>query len=461
MWLWRVGARVRLLGNDRHVTAGIRSCTLCFLEVSDMTVSYNKLTRRELLMATAPAALGLLARPRLCFGGSEQVQEKLPPVRTITRGPKHHWFAYYDKLEFDPTCRYVLGMEVDFEHRSPEPADVIKVGMVDLQNSDKWIELGESRAWCWQQGCMLQWRPGSKTEVLWNDRQGDRLVCHILDVKTGKKRTVPHPIYSVAPNGRWAVASDFRRINEMRTGYGYRGAADPNADELAPKDSGIFRIDLETGARELIVSLADIARIPFPLDDLSEKKHYFNHLLVNPDSTRFEFLHRWAPRGPHDCRTRMLTAAPDGSDIRVLDHSGCTSHFIWRDPKHILAWSWAASRAGAFCLLEDKSGGGKVKVIGGDVLQHDGHCSYLPGGQWILNDTYPDRNRLQHPFLFYVDSGRVVKLGHFYCPPEYRGEWRVDTHPRFSPDGKSVVIDSPHTGEGRQLHLIDIRGIVG
>jgi Tol biopolymer transport system component len=40
------------------------------------------------------------------------------------------------------------------------------------------------------------------------------------------------------------------------------------------------------------------------------------------------------------------------------------------------------------------------------------------------------------------------------------GVRRCDTHPRFSPDGKWVVIDSPHTS-GRQLHLIDIRNIVG
>ena len=31
------------------------------------------------------------------------------PVRTVTRGPKFHWFAYYDKLQFDPSGRYVLG----------------------------------------------------------------------------------------------------------------------------------------------------------------------------------------------------------------------------------------------------------------------------------------------------------------------------------------------------------------
>ena len=49
-----------------------------------------------------------------------------------------------------------------------------------------------------------------------------------------------------------------------------------------------------------------------------------------------------------------------------------------------------------------------------------------------------------------------MPLGHFRLPPEYAGEWRCDTHPRFSPDGRKVVIDSAHGGNGRQMYLIDI-----
>jgi hypothetical protein len=39
-------------------------------------------------------------------------------------------------------------------------------------------------------------------------------------------------------------------------------------------------------------------------------------------------------------------------------------------------------------------------------------------------------------------------------------QWRCDLHPRFSRDGRSVVIDSPYTG-GRQLHLMDVSAIIG
>ena len=383
----------------------------------------------------------------------------LTPVRAITSGPKFHWFGYYDKLEFDPSQRYVLGMEVAFEGRSPLPDDVIKVGMVDLVEGDRWVELGTTRAWCWQQGCMLQWRPGSDTEVLWNDRQEDRFVCHILDVETGERRTLPYPIYTVSPDGRTAVAPDFRRVNDTRPGYGYTGLPDPNADVLAPEDSGIVRLDLDSGETDLVVTIAEVARIPYPHRDLSECKHYFNHLLFNTDGTRFEFLHRWQGEGIRSFETRMLTAAPDGTDIRVVDNYGQTSHFIWRDATHILAWAYHPSHEAAFYLYED--GTGLVEVVGKEVMTLNGHCSYLPGNEWILNDSYPRTpERTQEVYVYHVASGRKVVLGNFHSPEDYTGEWRCDLHPRFSPDGRSVVIDSAHEGNGRQLYMVDISGIV-
>jgi len=145
-------------------------------------------------------------------------------------------------------------------------------------------------------------------------------------------------------------------------------------------------------------------------------------------------------------------------DLRVIDTNGVTSHFIWRDPQHILAWSKQPAGPG-FYVFEDKQGG-KVEIVGPGMPTKDGHCTYLPGNQWVLCDSYPDRDRNQNPYLYHVPTDRVVPLGHFCSPKEYSGEWRCDTHPRRSRDGRSVTVDSPHLG-GRQIHLIDIRGIVG
>jgi hypothetical protein len=405
-------------------------------------------------METALTRRALLSSLGFAFAG-----DKLPPVRAITRGPKFHWFGYYDKLQFDPTGRYVLGMEVDFEHRSPRPDDVIRMGMVDLKDNDRWIELGQSRAWNWQQGSMLQWLPGSKSQVVWNDREGDRFVCHILDVHTRKRRTLPNPIYSISPDGRWAVAPDFRRLNDCRPGYGYAGLPDPNKEVAVPGDVGLWRMDMRSGKQELMFSLADAVKVPNPHEEMANAKHWFNHLLFNTDGSRFIFLHRWrAARHRQSFATRMFTIGRDGKDPYILDPYGKTSHFIWRDRDHVLAWAWHPSQKDKFYLYRDRTE--KVEAIGPEVMTVNGHCSYLPGNRWILNDTYPDKQRNQNVYLYEPATNRRIWLGHFLSPPEYTGEWRCDTHPRFSPDGKLVCIDSPHEG-GRQMYLIDIAGVTG
>jgi len=306
---------------------------------------------------------------------------------------------------------------------------------------------------------MLQWLPGSRNEVIYNDRQGDRFVSWIRDVslqRMPRTRMLPAPIYAVSPDARWAIHPDFRRLHDTRPGYGYAGIADPNRDVAAPDNAGIWRLDLSSGKHDLMIPFSQVAAIPNPNDDMTGAKHWFNHLLVAPDGKRFVFLHRWQKPTDRTFTTRMITANPDGTDLYVVDPYGQTSHFIWRDPTHILAWARHPSDGDRFYLYQDRSA--KVEVIGRDVMTVNGHCTYLPNKRWILNDTYPDRERNQNPYLFNTETAKRYPLGHFNLPKEYGGEFRCDTHPRFSPDGKKVTIDSAHEG-GRQIYLIDISGI--
>lgn len=418
---------------------------------------------RRAFLTRLSSCVGGLQALRAALSGA-QLEAGAPrevPVRAITRGPGFHWFGYYDKLQFDPDDRLVLGMRVGFEGRTPRATDRLEIGMVDLDDGDAWVPLGETTAWGWQQGCMLQWRPGHGRQVLWNDREDDRYVCRLLDVESGERRTVPHAIYSVAPDGKAAVTADFRRIQALRPGYGYVGLDDPEADLLVPERAGIDRIDLETGARERIVDLRAIAAVEPRTPDMADARHYVNHLLVAPDGRRCIFLHRWRPdRGRQGFRTRMFTVGLDGSGLHLLDGSGSTSHFIWRDAEHVAAWTRPKGRPRGFYVFRDRTG--EVTPLGAGVMTRDGHLSYLPGGEWVLNDTYPGReDRKQRPYLFEVATGKVHELGAFRSPPEYRGEWRCDTHPRSSNSGRLVCIDSAHGGDGRQMHLLDVGELVG
>ena len=324
------------------------------------------MNRRHFIQTSALGALSLKAA-----GNQFLVNDKPVPVRALTGlpgQPGFHWFGYYDKLQFDPTNRYVLGMRADFEGRSPTADDVLEIGLIDLQKSKvtpagSWRKLGESRAWGWQQGCMLQWIPGSKTDVIWNDRENGRYVSHIMNVKTGRKRTLPRAVYALSPDGSWAVGTEFNRIQNLRPGYGYAGIPDPYADQKAPEAIGLYRMDLRTEQSKQLLSLAQAAALPHNGADVGDNFHWFNHLLINTDGSRLLFLHRWRAQ-PVDRQksasggftTRMFTINADGSDPFIIDPSGFTSHIVWRDPTHICAFTKPAGMAESFYILEDKTG---------------------------------------------------------------------------------------------------------
>ncbi len=379
------------------------------------------------------------------------------PYRALTEGPGAHWFGYYDKHQFDPTGRYVLGMQVDFQGRTPTPDDVVRLGMIDLQDGDKWIDLGESLAWSWQQGCMLQWLPGSDREIIYNDREGDQYVSIIKDVFTGESRTIPHPVYTVSADGKTGMSVPFARIDETRPGYGYKGVVDPYANDPHPANDGIRRVNLETGEAELVITFDQIAAIPAPKDPLG--KHWFNHLLFSPSGDRFIFLHRafWE-EGGKGWSTRMFTAAPDGSDIYCLADQGMTSHFIWKNPAQILAWSREPDVPDHFFLYTDQTE--RPEMIGDGILLKDGHCTYSPDGEWILTDLYPNKDRMMFLMLFRPSDSKLVTLGQFFHPKEHSGEFRCDLHPRWDREGKFITVDSICTGY-RQIYLLDVSSITG
>ena len=77
----------------------------------------------------------------------------------------------------------------------------------------------------------------------------------------------------------------------------------------------------------------------------------------------------------------------------------------------------------------------------------------------MLNDTYPDKQRLQWLMLFNPTTGRRYDLNQFHLPPKLTGPFRCDLHPRWNRDGTQVCIDSAHE-ETRQVYVVDVREII-
>ena len=91
----------------------------------------------------------------------------------------------------------------------------------------------------------------------------------------------------------------------------------------------------------------------------------------------------------------------------------------------------------------------------------NGHITSWPDGDWILTDTY-NMDGFIHLYMYHVASKQLVPLAKLKTHlnreqvSQRAGSYRIDLHPRFCPDGRTVSIDSSHEGLGRQIYLLDI-----
>ncbi len=382
-----------------------------------------------------------------------------PKAWRITPQGKNHLFGYYEKTPWDPTGRHVVALETELYDRIPTVSDTAVIGLVDRQNGDAWTPIAETRAWNWQQGCQAQWLPGDGRRLIYNDYDPDdeRLVSVILDVDMGERRTLPRPIYAISPQGSVAVTLNFARFLWTRPVCGYAGVSDPWEGQPHPDDDGIYRMDLDTGASELIVSLGQMAAFE-PREGMDRANHWFNHFMFNTDGSRFMFFHRWIPEGEKRV-TRLYTADASGGDIHSVADDDMTSHCDWMDERHILAWARQRDVGNRFFMFTDQSR--ERSVVGEGVLKRDGHCTYSPDRRWILADAYPGRSD-HHRVVYLYDpaANRRVEIARVYSPPALTAEIRCDLHPRWSRDGTEVCFDSAHEGD-RQMYVVDVSSIVG
>ena len=398
------------------------------------------------------------------------------PVVPVTHGPKYHFFGYYDKFPWNASGRYMLGLETNFMDRPPKPDDVAVIGLIDTRDGHAWKRIAETTAWNWQQGTMLQWLASSPEDtIIYNSRERGKYISVIHNIATGKKRTLPLPIYAISPDARKAVTLNFSRLHNHRPGYGYVGIEDPNSAVDAPENDGIYLMDIESGNHKLIVSIRSIVdfRHERSMDTPPERhnhtqfktvegysgpslrpcSHWFNHLQFNTDRARFVFMHRWwSPDGSRN--DRILTASAAGSDVHLVVGDKVVSHFDWRDERHLLVWARKYGVGDYFFLFKDRSD--DYEIVGKDILVQDVHCSYSPDRRWILCDSDPSGRR---QFLFRVADGARFHVGWFPAAPALKAEIRCDLHPRWNRDGTKVCFDSVHEGV-RQMYVADVSSIV-
>ena len=415
------------------------------------------------------------------------------PVRRVGDGQQHHFFGYYDKSPWDRSGRYLLAQQVPRMTARLTPELRAGIGYFDLQDDDRFHLLDTTGAWNWQMGSQLQWLDGAPgRQLIFNQRTGDADAVYpgfgatVLDVDKGTRRELPMPVYVVAPNSRYALCVDYRRLYRTHETIGYSEDGGPFDIPLAPPGDGIHHMDLATGKTRLVVSYAALRNF-HPRASMERAIHWVSHIEINPSSSRVLMLHRWTERvADETCFLhRLVTMNPDGSDLRLLECSDHPlpqlghhfdpdavgtfdyekseyqiSHPLWRDDRTIVVWGPHAGRIHYHLYTDSQAG--EVQAVGEGVLVENGHMSFSPTDKrWLLSDTYPDANTHERVlFLYDMQTGRRHDLGSFFATPELGKENRCDLHPRWRHDGQAVCIDSVHESM-RQMYVLDVSAIVG
>ncbi len=412
------------------------------------------------------------------------------PVRLVGNGTPHHFFGYYNKSTWDRSGRFLLSNRVPMMTTDLTGNEVAEVGFFDMQDDPHFVTIGKTTTWNWQMGCQLQWLETEEvTEIIFNVRSDTSegvypdFRCRIYNPATGGERTLPMPVYVVAPSAEYALSVDYSRFQVTHKTIGYYASnQEPGLDD-APDDDGIFCMELASGNARLILSLRQLREFQ-PVASMDNAIHWVTHLEIAPDSSRFLFIHRWTKRVEDETcfLHRLFTASADGSDLRLLE---CTdhplpqleadfdpnavgtfdyekseyqiSHPAWRDSRSVIVWG-PHDGSIHYHLYNERDN--TVEIIGKDTLVENGHMTYSCDGRWILTDTYPDSDtNVRLLLLFDTVSNVSYNIGEFFTPPDLGKHNRCDLHPRFSPDNHHVTIDSVHEGS-RQQYIVDVSELV-
>ncbi len=382
---------------------------------------------------------------RLLVAASPKLKSEGDIIRVTPNDGFEYLFGYYDKCPWSDDGRFLLALQVknaSARADSTVPANLVRI---DLQRNNAMEVVATTCSWNVQQGCMAQWL--GVDEIIYNDCRDGRYCAIILNLNTKAERVLERPVYNISSDRKTALSLDFSRLHRLRPGYGYANLPETTKNELCPNAPCVWRIDLESGKSEPILTYADFANFE-PRPEMRGAEHKVNHLALSPNGSRFMVLHRWFKNKTK--YTRLVTCDVDGSNMYNLSDDDFVSHCCWKNDEEIVAYLAKRDGGKGYYWMKDKTAEFERRW---PRLAMDGHPTYSYDGRLVVTDTYPDRRRIQS---LYVMSGKKTRrVARVFSPFKYGGDTRCDLHPRWSQDGTKLCFDASFEGK-RGVYLVAV-----
>ncbi|MEZ5823233.1 MAG: hypothetical protein R3C97_00330 [Geminicoccaceae bacterium] len=414
-----------------------------------------------------PVASGLFEPERFAFREAETVVEGVR-ARIVTPGHEPSMHTFFDVQPLSASGRYLAVTRLPFEHRGPYPGDMAEIRVIDLHEGT--VEtVYRTGGWALQLGANIQWHPTDDRFLFCNEFRDGRGVGVRIDREERTARTYDAPFYAISPCGSYMLGPALDLVNRTQYGYGVpehltgRRSLRPGAS----REEGIWRTDLESGRVELLSSIHDLVQASVDGDLLMTGTNLLFHTKINRQGTRIFQVLRSIDLidRPGAVRSRIMTLDVDGGGVREL-----LAHRHWDRGGHHPSWM----HDGRTVLMNLVPEGGSemrfVRITDDDATEMEtlaewrgsGHPSIEKSGRWLVTDAYlnegfgePDGKAPLR--LIDLHAGIEHHVMQLDCgPPDLRAR-RIDPHPVWSRDERSVIVNSVVDGR-RQVMMIDLSG---
>lgn len=348
------------------------------------------------------------------YHGPDSAHPPLLPTWIITPGSVSSLHRFFDTSPISPSGTYLAIVRIHVhENRLYKKGDTAEVIVVNLFTGNTTI-VATTTGWDYQVGAHVQWG-SSDRELYFNDidTATSTAISYCVDVTSGSKRRLPHPIYHVSSDGRFSAAPDISKIRFTQLGYGvYLPHATPQRNASAY--DGLYIMDLHHGKQHRVVTFRELAL----------------HAGVPPSTPMYGFHTKWSSDNSLVMFVvRTLSDSADGSEKRVR------SNHLFVVTKHgeilcrVVSWSsYPSTKDSLGKLAKD--------------LRDGNHPNWITGTHNI-SVNYAGRDGIWRVAIFDVDA--IVhrrRQGDLSDPKPIWGYPYGSGHPNFFPDTRYALIDA-------------------
>lgn len=384
-------------------------------------------------------------------------------IEQITFGPNNHFFGYIGHagtMPWNGTGRYILAMRTTFQDHMPEAGEAADIVLIDTENEYAVEKIEETCGWNPQQGTMFYWNPdAADTQFFFNDRDPEthRIFTVLYDIE--KRERVKEYRYDdvafanggVCQTGGYFTGINYARMARLRMVTGYKGTFDWTEGVEHPEDDGIFKVNIASGEKTVLVSFAQL-RDALIADGHTEVSALFiNHTLWNRDGDRIYFYARGGWDGNEGPKINQpFTVNADGSGLTLQ------RGFIGGHPEWEMGHRAIGGQDDKLVIYDTDSQEVVDQIADPTIIEKPGGDSALsPDGNWIV--TGYGKNGHNMWVVYRRTDGAWIRTPAYDQRPYVKGDLRSDPGPLWNRDGSKILFPSLVADGSRQLHIIHLK----